>query len=834
MKVLLTLLLLTFTTILNAQLTIKGQVLDENNEPLPYANIIAKKTTIGTTSDFDGNFTITLKKHSDKIEVSLLGFGTVIKRVSKRTGFLVINLKEESAQLAEIIIVTKPKKRLKKKENPAYKILQEIWKRKKTNGLKMVDYYQFKNHQTTEIGLNNLDSVFVKKVFKKDYKKVLAQMPYSETGVNFYLPLYCDEIVKNIYGNNKIDLVREDIEAEKTKGIQKGAGFVFERMTNTFNNIDIYKNNISILRKSFVSPISTSGFETYDYLLQDSTVVDTKKSYLIYFFPRRNGDLAFEGSFWVSDKNYCISKISMKIRDDINLNFARNLSFEKEYNIENDSIFLPKRDVYNGDFTLTDKNEKSKGLSIKKTISYSDYQLNNALDDRFYSEKTIKYRPDQFLKETAYWEKTSKNKEKKETYKLIESLKNKKEIKKITGLLNTLSTGYLTVGSNFQLGQYWNTFSKNSVEGLKLKLGFRTFTTTDDRYRISGYLGYGTKDKKYKYSLAAKYLISYKPRIAMGLAYLKDAEQMGAKLLTTNGLNTNAFDANAVFSRGKNFFISSVNRKVLQLDVEVKKNFHIGFSFAHNNIKSASPKEFNINYLDQNGQEQSKLTNVSTDLYFTYTPGRLEYGFGVQQKMGSNLFPSLIVNYKKGYKGLLNGTHNYDKIQFNYNHPILLGKLGTLIATIDGGKTFGTVPLSLLSPAPANQTFWITKNTFSLLNYYDYVTDTYISSHLEQHFNGLILNKIPLIKKLNLRSLLTFKTIYGTISDSNRGINKSNITYAAPTNKLYYEYGVGLENIGYKNIRPLRVDAIWRGEHQSINGLPSPKFAIRIGIRSSF
>ena len=266
----------------------------------------------------------------------------------------------------------------------------------------------------------------------------------------------------------------------------------------------------------------------------------------------------------------------------------------------------------------------------------------------------------------------------------------------------------------------------------------------------------------------------------------------------------------------------------------MKKNLHVGFSFAHNKIRTATKEKFKIDYINQNGKLKSELTDVSSDLYITYTPRRFEYGYGVEQRLGKNLFPALIINYRKGYKNLLNGNYNYDKIQFNYRHPILLGKLGNLITVVDAGKTFGTVPLSLLSPIPANQTFWITRGTFSLINYYDFVTDTYVSGHFEHHFNGLIFNKLPLIKKLQLRSVFSFKTVYGSISDANRAINRSNIKYTAPTNKPYYEYGIGFENIGYGNIRPLRIDFVWRGDHKSINGLPTPKFAIRIGVRADF
>ena len=524
----------------------------------------------------------------------------------------------------------------------------------------------------------------------------------------------------------------------------------------------------------------------------------------------------------------------MKIHKDINLNFVRRLSFEKEFTIKDDSIYLPKIDIYNGDFTLTDKSDDNKGLTIKKTSSYSNYVFDQELSDNFYSEKIIRFKPKQFNKNQIYWDSVSKSTSKKNTYELINSVKNKKKIKQISGVLNTLSTGYISLGPTLEFGQYWNTFVRNSVEGLKIKLGYRTFKSNDDRFRISGFVGYGTKDKRYKFGSEIKYLLNYKPRIAVGISYLKDIEQLGGKLLNTNGLNANVFDPNALFSRGDNYFLSDVNRTALKFDIELQKNLHFGISAAHNIIKSASPKDFSVDYLDDNSHIQSEVTDVSTDIYIAYTPGRFEYGFGVEQKMGRNLFPSIVINYRRGFKGFLNGDFNYDKIQFKYSQPILLGKLGLMIVTVDGGKTFGKVPITLLSPIPANQTYWLTKNTFSLMNYYDFVTDTYISGHFEQHFNGFILNRIPLIKHLKLRSLITFKTVYGTISDENIAINKSNIIYLAPTDKLYYEYGIGFENIGYKDIRPLRVDFIWRGKHTSVNGLPSPSFAVRIGIKAGF
>ena len=831
MKNLLALLLLLITSSLYAQLTLQGRVVDEFNTPIPYVNVVLKNTNYGTTTDDNGKFYLKTKKYRGNLEISFVGFQTQTIKVSQKTKFLNIVLKEGSNELEEVIIVSKPKKRLKKKENPAYRILKEIWKRKRKNGLDLVDHYQYKKNTSIEIGLNNLDTLFLKKIFKNEYKEAIKEVQYDSDGVNYYIPIFLSEQVSKVYGDNKNDHLREDVEAEKSDGL--GAqGYVFDRMSNTFQNVDVFKNNINLLQKPFISPLSTNGFDTYDYVLYDSIVDNDKKLYNIYFFPRRDGDLAFQGNFWVVDKNFSIKKLKMKVHKSINLNFVRGLSFEKEFEVRNDSIYIPTKNAYEGDFTFIDKNESNKGLTIKKNITYQDYILNNPYPEAFYTQKIVKIRPDQYKKENTYWDSIQSN-ESKKTHKLIENVKSKKQIKHLTGLINTVASGYINTNAGVQIGPLWTAFANNQVEGFRTKIGFRTFVTKDDRFRLSGHIAYGFKDKKTKYGAEARYLLSYKPRIAVAAAYQKDIEQLGSTLFNTSQLLGRSFGTTALFSRGDNFFLSNIEKVASNFDYQIQNNLHVGFNFTHANIKSASEENFSMDYIDKSGIVQSQVTDVNSDIYVSYTPGRFVYGLGVERRFGTNVFPTFVLNYKKGYKGFFNGTHEYDKIQFKYNQPILLSKFGILDATFEAGKTFGTVPIALLSPIPANQSFSLVKDTFTLLNYYDFVTDEYLAGHFEHHFNGYILNKIPLLKKLKLRSLVTFRAAYGNISKENIAINESNINYNAP-NKLYYEYSVGLENIGYGNLRFLRIDAIWRSNYTLPAGsvvAPTPKFAIRIGIK---
>lgn len=836
MKIKIYILLLILSNSLQAQLTVKGKVIDEYDMPLPFVNVILQGTTYGTVTDDNGNFSLRIKtKKRGSLEISFIGFQSQTIKIAPKKTFYNITLKEGENVLEEIEIVSKPKKRLKKKENPAYRVLKEVWKRKRKNGVDLVDYYQYKKQTSIEIGLNNIDSSYIKSIFKEDYKNAIDNIDYDSDGVNYYIPIYLKEQISKVYGNNKTKKIKEDIEAEKEIGLN-AQGFIFNRISNTFRNINVFENNINLLQKSFVSPLSSDGFATYDYVLHDSIVKNNTKLYNIYFFPIRDQDLAFKGNVWIADKTYAIKRLKMEVVKSVNLNFVRGLSFDKEFDVRNDSIYIATKNVYEGDFTFIDKRDTNKGLNIKKTTVFNDYVLNKPLATNFYNLKTEKIKPNQYARKDSYWEKIDDS-EKKSTHKLINKIKGKRKIKKLTGVLNTVSSGYLGLPINMELGPLWTTFAQNEVEGFRIRLGYRTFKTKDDRFRLTGHFAYAFGDKKFKYGAEASYLLSYKPRITTSIAYQDDVEQLGSTLLNTSQLLGNSFGSTALFSRGNNFFLSDTEKIATNFDYAIHNNLHIGVNLSHFTIKSASPENFSIAHLTQNGEIQKTVVDAASDIYLTFTPKRLVYGLGVQQKYGKNIFPALVINYHHGYKGFLNGTHDYDKIQIKYKHPILLGKFGLLDATIETGKTFGTVPISLLSIIPGNQSLSLTPNTFSLLNYYDFVTDTYVTTHLEHHFNGFIFNRIPLLKRLKLRSLVTFRAAYGSISSKNRAINDGitsiNNNYNVPK-KLYYEYSFGLENIGYGNLRFLRIDAIWRSNYTAPKGSiaeRTPKFAIRIGVK---
>jgi len=735
--------------------------------------------------------------------------------------------------LQEVKIVGKPRKGLSKKDNPAYKILQGIWKNKERNDIRSLDSYDYRKYTSVNIGLSNIDSVFAKKILGNDYTAIRKASTEDPSEEKMTLPIFLNELSQRVYGYKNKE--KTDTEGERKSGLNEmGRGFGVERFSQVFTTVDPYEDDIKILDKTFVSPLSTRGYGVYNYILKDSITEGDEKIYTIHFFPKKPEDLLFQGYFKTVDKVFALKEILMKTTKQINMSLVRDLSIEKYYSEIIDGIYLPEKSLYEGNFTLFSKKKDEMGAYVKKEVNDYEYQLNHPKDPLFYDEKVIQTRSDQFEKNDEYWQKSlglSKNTQ--ETLKIIEELKSNKKVNSITSAINVLSTGYLDIFKGVQTGSLWNTISNNDVEGLRLRMGFRTFKTEDDKFRLSFYGAYGTRDHKFKYGIEGIYLLSSQPRIVVGASHLRDNLQLSGKLLEPNNLLPKT--KTSFITRGKNYYLSNVMRNTINFDLALDKNLHFNISGIHQQIESADPGSFSMNYtLPGTSNIYNKLTDFSTNLTLVYTPGRQVYGYGAEQKFGKLPYTTILLKYTKGYKGILNSDFNYNKLQLSVEKNFFLSNFGVLNASVEMGKTFNSVPISLLSPVPANQSITVVPKTFSLLNYYNFVTDTYIMGNLEHHFNGFILNRIPLLNKLKLRSFIFYRFAYGSISQNNIDINRSSVIYKAPEDKIYSEYGFGIENIGFGNIRPFRVDFIWRSKIGEVFGETPPNFGVRFGFSPGF
>jgi len=96
--------LLCFASIGWAQTSVTGTVTDEQNSPLPGATVLEKGTTNGTTTDFDGNFTIEVANQNAILEVSYLGYTTTELPLNGQSN-VTIQLSEDATQLEDVVVV---------------------------------------------------------------------------------------------------------------------------------------------------------------------------------------------------------------------------------------------------------------------------------------------------------------------------------------------------------------------------------------------------------------------------------------------------------------------------------------------------------------------------------------------------------------------------------------------------------------------------------------------------------------------------------------------------------------------------------------------------------
>lgn len=819
---------------LSAQTHVSGKVIDENGLPIAYANVLFSKTTIGAYTDEEGRFSLYSEKRQRDLEVSFIGYTTKKVHLDKdNTKGLVVVL-VEGEQLSEVTIVAKPTKALSKKENPAYTVLQGIWKNKKKRGLQNAIAYQYKKHSTTELGVNNLDTLFLKKALGQEYdtiRRILSEKKYKET---FSLPMYLTEKIEKVYADNQLHKKRVDIEAERSQGIVQ-QGFGLERVSRSFDDFDVYDNTYMILNKPFVSPLAEFGYGVYLYVLSDTIQDGYRSYYRINFFPRDDQDLALEGNFEVDTKTFIVKSIQMHTTPKTNINLVRGLSFEKYFTIANDSIYLPEREIQEGDFTLLTKKDEEKGLYIKNYITFSDIVLNKPKSPDFYDLQVVKTAKDQFYKDDTYWNThTLGGTDLTKTKRLIHQVGDNRRIKMIGDLTDIVTSGYIPIGNYMQFGRFWQTFSSNNVEGLRLRAGFRSFFSTDDRFRVYAYGAYGLKDKQFKYGVSGKYLISYSPRIIIGTGFQDDNLQLGTFVMHDDTELNFEKTTNFIIARGENYYLTRNKKLQGVINYDLANNVRFSVFGTYQNLASASETDFLIAYRNpKTGELLHQYDNFYTGGELTFTPGRKVFGYGVEQRYGKKLFSTYTLKYSKGVEGIGHSKFDYDKLQLLACKPIPLFGYGILHAAVEAGKVLGTAPLIALAPTPANQSYSSAPQTFALLDYYDFITDSYINGYFEHHFDGFLFNRIPFVQKTRFKSLLFARFAYGTLSEKNKRANLTNIMFNSPE-KLYWEYGFGIENIGLGNFRFIRVDFVWRNDFNDVNGVRNPKFGIRLGIVPSF
>ena len=596
-----------------------------------------------------------------------------------------------------------------------------------------------------------------------------------------------------------------------------------------FNN-----NFVKILDKNFISPVSAVGLLYYKYYLMDSLYIDSRYCYEIMIIPKRKQDLVFSGTIWINDTTYALKRISVETDKSANLNFVDRIKIQQDYEAEASGAWFPQRtrilaDAINIFISAYVINKQFISGNARPLSFYDTELFINDTADNVSEEKWDEIRPRE-LENTDV-----------ETVTKIDTLKDIGRVKILTALVNMSIKGFVNLGK-IELGPYLLVYKYNEIEGNRFRMGFRTNNGFSERVMTKGFLAYGTNDRKFKFNIQQEIFLSRKYWTKAGVQYSEDVENLGAFDEFYSGSAFLAFAS----SFGGSDKMNSIKVGRIWFETDLFRGFNQKVVLKNKFYSPLSPDYF-FEYYSNDAKTETRSNITASEITFTshYQPKATfivdkNERFPVALKKS----PAFTLNYTIGIKDFLNSDFQYHKASLVIKQVMHLGGLGVFSYETNLSKCFTPLPYPLLTLFPANESFFRSDRTFNLMKYGEFIADESIELFCTYRQDGFILDKLPLIKKLQLRSVATASLAYGTFNEKHNGTynpttnpqgilpefdsygNKLTGFKMLDPNKPYVELSYGIENI----FKVFRVDAIHRISYlnEDENGEKPTKFGIKI------
>lgn len=797
--------LLLNSILISAQTRISGNIRDSYSaELLPFANITFKGTSIGSMSDMDGNFYLEGPAEHDSIQVSLIGYETLVLKINPgKKQNLDIKLVLKEYNLGEIVV--------RPGENPAWEIMRRIIAQKPKNDPEQYDAYSYEVFQKVQFDLNHFTDKIKRNILLRPFPFIWENADSTKEGVR-YLPFLYKEKLSDYYYRKNPQAEKEIIKAERDAKFFEGPK-ITDLIDNLYITPNIYQNYITILEKSFPSPLNNNYKWNYKFYLADTTYyLDGLPCLKIDFVPRGDADVAFTGTMYIHDSTYAVKEIDLHFSLEANINFVRNFDIHLEYQWLNNENWFIKENTVLADFTVIENAAELTGFFGRKTAQYRNIKIGEIEDEKVLRgiEKVEKQDSAAFRSDT-YWDEArgdTLSTMEQGIFTMTDSIKNSETFTRIKRIFKSIVNSHIPLGKGvFEIGNIYTFYSFNRIEGHRLKTGFRTNGLAKDRIKLTAYTAYGLWDKRWKYFANTEFFLLKKPKshLMLGLRYKLDQEQLGRseRLLSIDHVLNSLIqfgdfrtrimvdDRRAYLERqwftGLSTRISAYNKIVYNFDSR---------AFLEHNGMNPLIKKYSYN-----------SSGIAFDLKYAFGEEELSADFNEDLRGFFMLkYPIIGLLYENSFSGILNSNINFHRLKLQLEQQIRLKKWGYLGYRIEVGKLWGTVPYPFLEVPTGNQNIMNDDRAFNLMNYMEFANDEYLILHLEHHFDGLIFNRIPGVNKLKLRSFVFGRILFGRLNADNR-----EKTYIFPPelkmmDKPYAEVGFGIENI----LKVSRIDFTWR------------------------
>ena len=818
----------------------EGIVRDKvSNDPIPYVSIVISDQAIVAKTNEKGNFSIQPKSSvtsKSRLKVSCVGYKTESFALPADRKRMDIKLTPQTEALAE---VTVNKQKYRNRKNPAVELIDQVIANKNRNRKEATDYYENEKYEKVQFALNNISPDLKNKKIFKHFQFVFENIDSLKNAGKKILPVYMKEEISSYYYQRNPRKVKEIVTAHKAvsfagmynKGIEDNIKYLYQ-------DINIYDNNISFLSTQFLSPIAGTAPAFYRYYILDTIQSGSEKCVRMYFGSRNKEDMLFQGYLYVMlDGSYAIKKVELSVSKDINLNWINDVKVVQEFEKKENNSWMLTSDQISINFGIS---KKSRGLFGQKIVTYSKYQFKSQQPENVFKGKSLQVLDSAKRRDNAYWDLHRQLKltsSEAGTYTTMDSVQKVPSFQRAVNVATLILFGYEDLGK-YEIGPVNTFYMYNPIEGVRLRLGGRTTDKFSKKINLENYVAYGFMDQRFKYYLGGSYSFTDRgllefPVKSIKMSYQDETQLPGQQmqfLMEDNFLLSIKRGVNDKLFYNKTFKLEHLN--------EFENHFSYTLGYKFTNQTPGGSLRFNYTDYALEHNEVSGLNISEFYLNLRYAPHESFYQGKTFRIPYYSKYPIFELRYNVGSKAWKN-DYNYQMLRFSIRKRFLFSVLGYSDVVWEAGKIFGKVPYPLLNIPQANQTYSYQIESYNMMNFLEFVTDQYTSLLVDHTFNGFFFNKIPFMKHLNWREMVTFKALYGDVTQKNDPASNSDlfrlpvepdgtpITYTLGKTP-YIEGSIGIGNI----FKFFRVDLVRRFTY--LDNPNVSKYGVRMRFRFDF
>ncbi len=785
---------------------VSGIVTDrKTGEPIPFVNVWIKGTMYGTMTNVDGGFILSAS-FGDTIRFSAVGYAKSQELITKNTKYpLNIRLNPEVQKIKEVTV--------RPEESRAKVLMRQVMQHKKENRQNVLERDDYKSFARTSVYVA-IDSISRVNRIVENMNEVTMKIEGQELR---FSPIYLSEL-GTLVNNRKDSMVynkRDGIFPKLNQTIES------QILLNVVVDLDFYKDQINILGRGIISPLANSARLHYDFYLNDSTRVDSAWCYSFSFTPKNKYNALFTGRFTIEGENYALTNIYAYVQEEANINFVNgyrsNVSYKKQ---ADGKWFYDEQDI-------------SLNLSLvlnKDTVSkYGSQRIDQVTGGNWFVTKTTQYSTSEYLEEVkGYdWKKqpefaTSLMSD--GTYERVDRLKENNVVRGIDAVGGMVLTSYIDMGK-IEVGPVFDIYSTNAIEGHRFTVPLRTGEKMWERVTVGGFVGYGTRNKEFKFGSNFGWQLSPDDKFILRGSYSNDYNLVSQdKYLRFIKKNPN--------TRGNGNFIAALTSREENPYLKEEKKVHVNLEYNTDNIILEGGAYFE----SSQATPEIRFINGGTDYnhysnYGLLFNARLAFGQYFDQYYFMRVYyidqtPVINMSWDIG-RAYLPGESLPDFNLYSHFHGSVVGKVNWgatfMRYMLNGGYLFGNAPYDLLEMPVGSQSLGFAKYRFNLLHQASFAHNVYTNVHLDWVGGGIVFNKIPMLKQLKLREMLSLKAHYGDRNSSYKPVFDLPQAYSQEMTMPYAEIGVGITNI----FKVLRVEYI----HQLGGTYVNRSFTDNSGIR---